>query len=57
MPSDASTPEGRFWDRAIQLAERGRGAVSPNPAVGCVIVGDGKILGEGWHKVRGEKHA
>ncbi len=57
MPSDASTPEGRFWDRAIQLAERGRGAVSPNPVVGCVIVRDGEIVGEGWHKVRGDLHA
>ena len=57
MPTDTPTTEGQFWDRAIQLAERGRGAVSPNPAVGCVIVRDGEIVGEGWHKRHGDLHA
>ena len=35
--------------RAIELAERGRGQVSPNPLVGAVLVRDGEVLGEGWH--------
>ncbi|QCK16986.1 bifunctional diaminohydroxyphosphoribosylaminopyrimidine deaminase/5-amino-6-(5-phosphoribosylamino)uracil reductase RibD [Mangrovivirga cuniculi] len=43
--------------RAIQLAEYGRGYVSPNPLVGCVLVKDGRIIGEGWHRRHGENHA
>lgn len=43
--------------RALQLAEIGRGIVSPNPMVGCVIVHNGQIIGEGWHKKYGDWHA
>ena len=43
--------------RGIQLAELGLGKVSPNPLVGCVVMKDDKIIGEGWHKVYGESHA
>lgn len=43
--------------RAFELAELGRGAVSPNPMVGCVIVADGEIIGEGWHRNYGKSHA
>lgn len=43
--------------RAIELSLRGLGSVSPNPLVGCVIVHDGKIIGEGWHRQFGEAHA
>jgi diaminohydroxyphosphoribosylaminopyrimidine deaminase/5-amino-6-(5-phosphoribosylamino)uracil reductase len=43
--------------RAIELAERGVGRVSPNPVVGAVIVRDGEILGEGWHEEYGGPHA
>ena len=43
--------------RAIELAEGGRYTVSPNPMVGCVIVRDGIIVGEGWHERAGEPHA
>lgn len=43
--------------RALELARLGAGTVSPNPLVGCVIVADGKIIGEGWHKKYGEAHA
>jgi diaminohydroxyphosphoribosylaminopyrimidine deaminase/5-amino-6-(5-phosphoribosylamino)uracil reductase len=43
--------------RAIELAERGRGQVKPNPLVGAVIVRDGEVLGEGWHERYGEAHA
>lgn len=43
--------------RAMELAALGRGKVSPNPLVGCVIAHNGKIIGEGWHKKYGESHA
>jgi diaminohydroxyphosphoribosylaminopyrimidine deaminase / 5-amino-6-(5-phosphoribosylamino)uracil reductase len=43
--------------RAIELAERGVGRVSPNPVVGAVIVRDGEVLGEGWHEEYGGPHA
>jgi len=43
--------------RAIELAERGRGRVSPNPLVGAVIARDGEVLGEGWHTAYGAPHA
>jgi diaminohydroxyphosphoribosylaminopyrimidine deaminase / 5-amino-6-(5-phosphoribosylamino)uracil reductase len=43
--------------RALQLAEIGRGNVSPNPMVGCVIVHNGLIIGEGWHQKYGDWHA
>lgn len=43
--------------RALELALLGVGQVSPNPRVGCVIVHEGKIIGEGWHKKYGEAHA
>ena len=43
--------------RALELAERGRYSVSPNPMVGCVLVRDGKICAEGWHQRAGEPHA
>jgi diaminohydroxyphosphoribosylaminopyrimidine deaminase / 5-amino-6-(5-phosphoribosylamino)uracil reductase len=43
--------------RAIELAQRGAGAVRPNPVVGAVIARDGKVLGEGWHAEYGAAHA
>ena len=43
--------------RALELAERGWGRVSPNPLVGCVLVRDGLIVGEGWHEGPGTEHA
>lgn len=46
-----------FMRRALELAEWGRGYVSPNPMVGCVIVHEGKIIGEGWHREYGGPHA
>ncbi|WP_353722198.1 bifunctional diaminohydroxyphosphoribosylaminopyrimidine deaminase/5-amino-6-(5-phosphoribosylamino)uracil reductase RibD [Dyadobacter sp. 676] len=47
----------QWMERALQLAEYGRGAVSPNPMVGCVIVHEGRIIGEGWHRAYGGPHA
>ncbi|MEP2773907.1 MAG: bifunctional diaminohydroxyphosphoribosylaminopyrimidine deaminase/5-amino-6-(5-phosphoribosylamino)uracil reductase RibD [Fulvivirga sp.] len=46
-----------YMHRALELATSGLGSVSPNPMVGCVIVHDYKIIGEGWHKKFGEHHA
>ena len=43
--------------RAIALTERGRDTATPNPAVGCVIVKDGRVIGEGWHDRAGAPHA
>jgi diaminohydroxyphosphoribosylaminopyrimidine deaminase/5-amino-6-(5-phosphoribosylamino)uracil reductase len=52
MASDAV-----YMARALELAERGRGFVTPNPRVGAVLVRNGEILAEGWHKVFGGPHA
>ena len=46
-----------IMERAIELSKRGRGFVSPNPMVGCVIVKDNKIIGEGYHEKYGGSHA
>lgn len=43
--------------QALRLAERGLYSTSPNPRVGCVLVRDGKLVGEGWHERAGEPHA
>jgi diaminohydroxyphosphoribosylaminopyrimidine deaminase/5-amino-6-(5-phosphoribosylamino)uracil reductase len=43
--------------RALTLARKGEGSVSPNPLVGAVIVREGRIIGEGWHRCYGENHA
>jgi diaminohydroxyphosphoribosylaminopyrimidine deaminase/5-amino-6-(5-phosphoribosylamino)uracil reductase len=47
----------QWMQRALQLAENGRGSVSPNPMVGCVIVHNDIIIGEGWHRQYGGPHA
>ncbi len=46
-----------YIKRCLELAERGVASVSPNPMVGCVIVKDGKIIGEGYHAKIGAAHA
>lgn len=46
-----------FLERAVELAERGRGTAHPNPVVGAVVVRSGEVVGEGWHVRRGEPHA
>jgi diaminohydroxyphosphoribosylaminopyrimidine deaminase / 5-amino-6-(5-phosphoribosylamino)uracil reductase len=51
------TDDERFMRRALELAERGRYSTSPNPMVGCVIVRDGAVIGEGFHRRAGEPHA
>lgn len=47
----------KYIKRCIELAKNGLGTTYPNPLVGSVIVCDGKIIGEGWHKKAGEPHA
>lgn len=49
--------DAAFMRLALTLAERGRGRVSPNPLVGCVVVHDGTVVGEGWHAQAGGPHA
>lgn len=50
-------PDTAFMDRAIALAERGRGRTAPNPCVGAVLVRDGRVVAEGWHTACGMPHA
>lgn len=52
-----SADDFRLMARALQVAERGLWTTSPNPRVGCVVVRDGQIVGEGWHEKAGEPHA
>jgi diaminohydroxyphosphoribosylaminopyrimidine deaminase/5-amino-6-(5-phosphoribosylamino)uracil reductase len=47
----------RFLERAVELAERGRGTTHPNPIVGAVVVAGDEIVGEGWHEHKGGPHA
>ena len=50
-------PEGVYLERALELAERGRGTTSPNPVVGALVVAGGEVVGEGWHERAGGPHA
>lgn len=52
-----SAEDYQHMAHALRLAERGLNTTSPNPRVGCVIVKDGKVVGEGWHERAGEAHA
>jgi diaminohydroxyphosphoribosylaminopyrimidine deaminase/5-amino-6-(5-phosphoribosylamino)uracil reductase len=47
----------RYMKHALELAKRAEGRTAPNPMVGCVLVKDGKAVGEGWHKGAGLPHA
>jgi diaminohydroxyphosphoribosylaminopyrimidine deaminase / 5-amino-6-(5-phosphoribosylamino)uracil reductase len=47
----------RFMQRALELARKGIGLSSPNPTVGCVIVNDGHVVGEGFHQYNWRDHA
>jgi diaminohydroxyphosphoribosylaminopyrimidine deaminase/5-amino-6-(5-phosphoribosylamino)uracil reductase len=49
--------DDRYMAHALSLAARGLGSVEPNPAVGCVVVRDGEIVGEGYHEKFGGPHA
>lgn len=52
-----SPADYRFMARALTLARRGLYGTDPNPRVGCVLVREGEIIGEGWHQRAGEPHA
>ncbi len=56
MP-DFSADDHAYMARALQLARRGLYTTHPNPRVGCVLVRDGQIVGEGWHERAGQAHA
>ena len=53
----AAETDSVYMARALQLAERGMYTAHPNPMVGCVLVKDGEIVGEGWHAAVGQAHA
>ena len=52
-----SAPDHAFMAQALRLARRGLNSTTPNPRVGCLIVHDDQIVGEGWHERAGEAHA
>lgn len=52
-----SAADHEYMARALRLAELGLYSTTPNPRVGCVIVKDGAVVGEGWHRKAGEPHA
>lgn len=54
---EKENPDRKFMQRCLLLAEKGLGNTAPNPMVGCVIVHNGKIIGEGYHRLFGEAHA
>ena len=51
------TDDAGWMGQAIALGERARGRSAPNPNVGCVIVKDGEMVGEGWTQPGGRPHA
>ncbi len=51
------TTEQKYMQRCLELAALGLGNVAPNPMVGCVVVHEGKVIGEGYHEKYGEPHA
>lgn len=57
MPAPVSSIDSQLVCRAISLAVQGRGAVEPNPMVGCVIVKNGRVISEGYHQHFGGAHA
>ncbi|QDU90790.1 Riboflavin biosynthesis protein RibD [Pirellulimonas nuda] len=56
-PADPSDRDEHWARRAAELALRGEGLVEPNPMVGCVVVREGRLVGEGWHERFGGPHA
>ena len=57
MSPEVSDVETHWMQRALELARRGQGTVEPNPMVGCVVVREGAVIGEGWHQRYGGPHA
>lgn len=57
MTDNQRSIDEQFMAKAIALAEKGKFTTSPNPNVGCVIVRDGQIIGQGYHQQAGQAHA
>jgi diaminohydroxyphosphoribosylaminopyrimidine deaminase/5-amino-6-(5-phosphoribosylamino)uracil reductase len=57
LSAEFSAADHAFMARALQLAARGLYTTDPNPRVGCVLVKDGRVVGEGWHRCAGGPHA
>lgn len=57
LPSERDVLDAHYMARALELARKGLYSTHPNPRVGCVIVRDGQVVGEGWHVRAGEPHA
>ena len=57
MATNTRTEDEMYMGQCIKLAQKGAGFVAPNPMVGCIIVHDGKVIGEGYHQKYGEAHA
>src|SRR6185437_14757087 len=57
MSSSSAKFDAQIMSRAIRLAMNGRGATEPNPSVGCVLVKDGRVIGEGRTQPFGGAHA
>ena len=57
MDSSFSEADYRYMRQAISLAKKGFYSTKPNPSVGCVLVKDDKVVGEGWHQKAGQPHA
>lgn len=57
MSNERAVLDAHYMARALELARKGWYSTHPNPRVGCVIVRDGQIVGEGWHVRAGEPHA
>jgi diaminohydroxyphosphoribosylaminopyrimidine deaminase / 5-amino-6-(5-phosphoribosylamino)uracil reductase len=57
VSTEQSVLDAHYMARAIELARKGLYTTHPNPRVGCVIVRDGQVVGEGWHVRAGEPHA
>ncbi|MCA1799296.1 MAG: bifunctional diaminohydroxyphosphoribosylaminopyrimidine deaminase/5-amino-6-(5-phosphoribosylamino)uracil reductase RibD [Xanthomonadaceae bacterium] len=55
--TDFTTEDQRWMARALELAEQGAYTADPNPLVGCVLVRNGEVVGEGWHRQAGTPHA
>jgi diaminohydroxyphosphoribosylaminopyrimidine deaminase/5-amino-6-(5-phosphoribosylamino)uracil reductase len=52
-----SLEDHKYMARALRLAARAMNTTTPNPRVGCVLVRDGRVVGDGWHERAGEPHA
>ncbi|EEC74395.1 hypothetical protein OsI_09744 [Oryza sativa Indica Group] len=55
--AQASDMDGHYMRRCVELARKAAGHTSPNPMVGCVVVRDGRVVGEGFHPKAGQPHA